>query len=87
VTLSNIKPFARAIAERICRQNETPNASNPPLTTEEISAWVDVHWQCAAADLEAGVLDDNGSPIPGHSWELGLAAYRERMGKLRRVLT
>jgi len=49
------------------------------MTANEIAAWVDAHWQCAAAELEAGVLDDNGNPVPGASWELGLVAYRERM--------
>jgi hypothetical protein len=78
VTLSNIEPLARAIAERACRRHEISNRSNSPMTAEEVAAWVDSHWQCAAADLEAGVLDDTGNTIPGANWELGLAAYCER---------
>lgn len=53
------------------------------MTAEEVIAWVDAHWQCAAADLEAGVLNDNGTRIPGADWELGLAAYRERLSATR----
>ena len=79
MTLSNIEPPARAIAERICRQNEEPNLSKQPMTPDDVAAWVDAHLQCAAAELEAGVLDGDGNTIPGASWELGLVAYRERM--------
>ena len=78
MTLSNIEPLARAITERLFRRSEVPNSTNAPPTAEEVAAWVDAHWQCAAADIEAGVLDDSGCPIPGADWELGLAAYRER---------
>ena len=79
MTLSNIEPLARAIAERVCRRTEGLNPSSPLMTTEEVAAWVDAHWQCAAAELEAGVMTDDGSPMPGANWERGLAAYRERM--------
>jgi hypothetical protein len=79
MTLSNIEPLARAIAERIYQQNET---SNPT----EMTAWVDAHWQCAAAELEVGRQNDDGSPIPGVSWELGLAAYLERMNAKKQEL-
>ena len=77
--LSNIEPLARAVAERVCRQGEAKNPSNPPMTARDIAAWVDTHWECAAAELEAGVLTDEGNPVPGANWELGLAAYRERI--------
>jgi hypothetical protein len=69
---SNIEPLAREIATRVCRQ------TGPEMTPQEIAAWVDAHWQCAAAELEAGILNDDGSRVPGANWELGLAAYRER---------
>ena len=72
-TSTNIEPLAREIAERIYRQSE------PQVTAQKIAAWVHTHWQCVAADLEAGLLTDDGSRIPGTNWELGLAAYRERM--------
>jgi hypothetical protein len=69
---SNIEPLAREIATRLCRQ------TSPAMTAPEIAAWVDAHWPCAAAELEAGILNDDGSRVPGAHWELGLAAYRER---------
>jgi hypothetical protein len=73
VKTSNIEPLARDIAERVCRQSQSQ------MTAREIAAWVDTHWQCAAAELEAGLPNDEGSRIPGANWELGLAAYRERL--------
>ena len=79
MTLSNIEPLARKIAERICRQHPLVNPSDPPTTEEDIATWVDGHWEAAAAQLEAGIMDDDGNPIPGAGWERGLAAYRERM--------
>jgi hypothetical protein len=84
MTLGNIEPLAREIAERICRQSRLLNPSNPPMMEEEVAAWVDGHWECALAELEAGVLNDNGSRVPGASWELGLAAYRERINTRNR---
>lgn len=69
---SNIKPLAREIVTRLYRQ------TSPAMTAQEITAWVDGHWQCAAAELEAGILNDDGSRVTGADWELGLAAYRER---------
>ena len=85
--LSNIEPLARIVAERVCRIGESKNPSNPPMTAEEVAAWVDAHWECAAAELEAGILDDDGNPVPGSHWERGLAAYRERMNALRSPLS
>ena len=70
---SNIEPLARDIATRICQQ------TTPTMTPQEIAAWVDAHWQCAAAELEAGIMNDDGTRVPGANWELGLAAYRERL--------
>jgi len=32
MTLSNIEPLARKIAERICRQHSLVNPSDPPMT-------------------------------------------------------
>lgn len=50
----------------------------PPMTAEEVAARVDGHWGCAPAELEARVLNDDGSPVTEANWELGLAPYRER---------
>jgi len=43
--ISNIEPLAREMTERICRRNG--------MAELDIPAWVDLHWQCAAAMLEA----------------------------------
>jgi hypothetical protein len=68
---SNIEPIARAITRSICRENEMPE--------DQIEHWVDLHWQCAAAMLEAGVMDEEGEWIEGKDWRRGLEAYRERL--------
>ena len=46
MTSSNIEPLAREMAERICRRSGMAEADVP--------RWVDLHWPCAAAMLEAG---------------------------------
>jgi hypothetical protein len=68
---SNIEPLARAMTERICRRNG--------MLEGEIPGWVDLHWQCAAAMLEAGVMDEEGEWIPGKDVLQGTEAYRERV--------
>jgi aromatic ring hydroxylase len=45
----------------------------------EIAAWVERHWQCAAAMLEAGVMDEDGEWIPDKDLRLGIDAYRDRV--------
>jgi hypothetical protein len=76
--MSNIEPLARAITERVCR-----NPALPRMRDDEVAAWVDAHWESAAAELEAGILDDDGNRVLGADWELGLAAYLERMAAKR----
>jgi len=68
---SNIEPLAREMAVRICRREGMAEA--------KISAWVDLHWPCAAAMLEAGVMDEAGEWLPGKSLVQGVEAYRERL--------
>lgn len=72
---SNIEPLARAMTERICRRNG--------MSETEISGWVDLHWPCAAAMLEAGVMDEEGEWIPGKDMRRGIEAYRERVREAR----
>ena len=50
---SNIEPLAREMAENICRRSGMSEA--------DIPLWVDLHWSCAAAMLEAGVMDESGA--------------------------
>jgi len=69
--ISNIEPLAREMTERICRRNGMAEA--------KIAGWVDLHWQCAAAMLEAGVMDEDGEWITDRDVLLGIEAYRERI--------
>lgn len=71
MTSSNIEPLAREMAERICRRSGMAEADVP--------RWVDLHWPCAAAMLEAGVMDERGEWVEDKDVRLGLEAYRERL--------
>lgn len=71
MTASNIEPLAREMTERICRRSAMPEA--------DIPHWVDLHWPCAAAMLEAGVMDERGEWVENKDVRLGLEAYRERL--------
>jgi hypothetical protein len=68
---SNIEPFARAMVERIYRGNG--------MAEIKIPDWVDLHWQCAAAMLEAGIMDENGEWIADKNLLRGSEAYSERV--------
>jgi len=68
---SNIEPLAREMAERICRRSGMADA--------DIPRWVDLHWPCAAAMLEAGVMDEGGDWVADKDVRLGMEAYRERL--------
>ena len=68
---SNIEPLSREMAENICRRSGMSEA--------DIPLWVDLHWPCAAAMLEAGVMDESGDWIEGKDVRRGLEAYRERI--------
>ena len=70
MTDSNIEPLARAMAERICRREG--------MAETDIPAWVDMHWECAAAMLESGAMDEAGEWIAGANLVRGVEAYRER---------
>jgi hypothetical protein len=70
---SNIEPLARMMSERIWRRYGMSEA--------DIPTWVDLHWQCAAAMLEAGVMDEDGQWIADKDVHLGIEAYRERVAR------
>ena len=71
---SNIEPLARDMAARICRREG--------MTEPDIAAWVELHWPCAAAMLEAGLMDEHGEWVPGQDLARGFEAYRERLERL-----
>ncbi len=64
----NIEPFAREICERDFRR--------AGIHGSELAADVDRDWHCVAAQIEAGLINDNNELIP-HNLEQGLAAYRD----------
>jgi hypothetical protein len=72
---SNIEPLARAMAENICRRGGMAEA--------DIRSWVDLHWPCAAAMLEAGVMDEGGEWVEDKDVRAGMEAYRERLSRSR----
>ena len=49
----------------------------------DIPRWVDLHWPCAAAMLEAGVMDESGEWLADKDLRLGMEAYRERLLRAR----
>ncbi len=71
---SNIEPLAREMAARICRREGMPEP--------EIAHWVDLHWPCAAAMLEAGLMNEAGEWLEGEELVKGFEAYRERLESL-----
>jgi hypothetical protein len=62
-----------AVARDICSKQLSHHAVN----SVELAADVDRYWHCVAAELEAGMIDDVGDPIPSAGLEEGLAAYRD----------
>ena len=75
IMTSNIEPLAREMAERICRRSAMPEA--------DIPRWVELHWPCAAAMLEAGVMDEGGEWVEDTDLRLGMEAYRERLSRAK----
>jgi hypothetical protein len=70
---SNIEPLAREMAMQICRRRGMAEA--------DIPRWVELHWPCAAAMLEAGVMDEGGEWVADKDVRRGMEAYRERFLK------
>jgi hypothetical protein len=75
IMTSNIEPLAREMAERICRRSGMAEAAIP--------RWVELHWPCAAAMLEAGVMDEGGEWVEHRDVRLGMEAYRERLSRAK----
>lgn len=68
MTTENIEAIARAICERELR-------SMPDGVAEaELPALLDRFWPVIAAEISAGLRDENGARLP-HSVEVGLAAW------------
>ena len=67
--VTNLEAMARAVTERVCLRKALPG--------EDVAAWVEAHWYIAAADLEAGLIDENGDPLPHYTPERARAAVRD----------
>ncbi|GLR66397.1 hypothetical protein GCM10010909_10770 [Acidocella aquatica] len=65
----NIEPYARAICEREL-------AGLPDMTTAALPALVDRFWPVIAAELIAGLRNDDGERLP-HSAARGLEAWED----------
>ncbi len=65
---SNIEPYARALCENLLRRPGDDEAS--------LAAAVDRYWHCVAAQIDAGLIDDDGRAVP-HSQEQDIAAYQD----------
>jgi hypothetical protein len=51
------------------------------MADSEIPGWVDLHWECAAAMVEAGLMHERGDWIANKDLRLGIEAYRERLSR------
>jgi hypothetical protein len=71
VMLSNVEPLAREMTLK----------DMSPCWHGRSAYWGlgRPHWTCAAAMLEAGVMDEAGEWIPDKDLRRGLAAYREKV--------
>ena len=74
---SNLEAMARAVTERVCLNAAVPG--------EDVAAWVDAHWYIAAADLEAGLIDENGDPLPGYTSERARQAVMDWLARYPRA--
>ena len=62
-----------AVARDICfKQLSRHGASGA-----ELIFIVDRFWHCVPAELDAGLIDDNGDPLPERGLDEGLEAYRD----------
>ena len=67
--MSNIE----AVARDICAKQLARHGGRDAEHADD----VDRYWHCVAAELEAGLIDDTGNPMPERGFEDGLAAYRD----------
>jgi hypothetical protein len=66
---SNIEAVARGICSKQLAHHGGCGA-NP-------ATYVDRYWHCVAAELEAGLIDGAGNPMPRYNLDKGLKAYRD----------
>ena len=71
--MTSTKSNIEAVAREICtKQLSHHGGYGADLTTD-----IDRYWHCVAAELEAGLIDDSGNPMPKPNFDRGLEAYRD----------
>jgi hypothetical protein len=68
-SIHNIEAVARGICSKQLLQHGGCGA-NP-------ATYVDRYWHCVAAELEAGLIDDNGELMSKPDLDKGLEVYRD----------
>lgn len=68
-SISNIEAVARGICTKQLSRHGACG-TNPAI-------YVDRYWHCVAAELEAGLIDNNGDLLPDPEFAEGLEAYRD----------
>lgn len=66
---SNIEAVARDICSKQLSRHDG--------CRENPATYIDRYWHCVAAELEAGLINDSGDPLPNHDFDEGLEAYRD----------
>ena len=67
--LNNVETVARQIGARIC--------GDEGMNEDAATQWVEKHWRCVAAELEAGLIDETGTRLKDWTLDRGLAAMRD----------
>jgi hypothetical protein len=67
---SNIEAVARDLCERQLPMAETG--------TSDLPTAVDRYWHCVAAEIEAGLIDEQGNRLRPYDADRDLEAYRDR---------
>lgn len=73
ITMTPSTSNIEAVARDICSKQ----LSRHTHLGTDLAADVEKYWHCVAAELEAGLIDDAGDPVPGIDFEVGLEAYRD----------
>ena len=66
---SNIEAIARDLCERQLRAAGTGTSALPIA--------VDRYWHCVAAEIEAGIIDEQGNRLQAYDADRDLEAYRD----------
>ncbi len=72
-TMTSSTSNLEAVARDICAKQLSLHTHHGA----DHAADVDRYWHCVAAELEAGLIDDMGDPVPGIGFGAGLFAYRD----------